>query len=76
MPKGKRNKAVCPDYQIMNGGRVKVGEIRTFVRERRIRARAWREKGGLHGEGRQIPRRKGGQAGRASLGVVEGSMSG
>ena len=43
----------------MRGGRVKVGESRTFARERRIRERAWRGKGGVHGERRQIPRRKG-----------------
>ena len=40
-----------PDHE---GERVKVGESRTLARERRIRARAWRGKGGLHREGRQI----------------------
>ena len=44
-----------PDHE---GERVKVGESRTLARERRIRARAWRGKGGLHGDGRQIPRSK------------------
>ena len=39
------------------------------------RAGVWRGKSGLHSEGRQIPR-KGGQARGASLGEVEGSMSG
>ena len=43
----------------MRGERVKVGESRTLARERGVRARAWRGKGGLHGERRQIPRRKG-----------------
>ena len=43
--------------------------------QRRIRARVWRSKGGLHSEQRQIPRRKGRKARRASL-RVEGSMSG
>ena len=35
-----------------------MGENRTLARVRGIRARAWSEKGGLHREGRQIPRRK------------------
>ena len=46
----------APDHE---GERVKVGESRTLARERGIRARAWRGKGGLHSEGRQIPKRKG-----------------
>ena len=37
---------------------VKVGESRTLARKRRIRAGAWSGKGGLHGEGRQVPARK------------------
>ena len=45
----------------MREERVKVGERLTLARERRIRARAWRGKGGLHGERTQIPKRKGGQ---------------
>ena len=56
--KRKRNRAVCPEYQIMRGERVKMGESRTTARARGIRARAWRGKGGIHGEGKQIPRRK------------------
>ena len=43
----------------MRGKRVKVGESCTLAREREIRAGAWSGKGGLHGERRQIPRRKG-----------------
>ena len=40
LPK-KKNRAVCPEYQIMCGGeRVKVNESRTLTREREIRARA------------------------------------
>ena len=39
--------------------RVKVGESRTLARERGIRARAWRGKGGLHSERGKISRRKG-----------------
>ena len=54
----KRNRAVCPEHQIMRGERVKVGESRTLARERRIRTRARRGKGKLHGEQRQIPMRK------------------
>ena len=59
----------------MRGERFKVSESRTLAGERGIRARAWRGKGGLDGERRKIPR-KGGQARRASLEEVEGSMSG
>ena len=29
----KRNRTVCPEYQIMGGKRVRVGESRTLVRE-------------------------------------------
>ena len=71
--KRKKNRAVCLEYQIMREEKVKVGESRTLARKRGIRAGAWSGKGGLHSEGRQIARRKGR---RASLGEVEGSMSG
>ena len=37
--KRKRNRAVCPEYQIMRGERVKVSESRTLAREREVRAR-------------------------------------
>ena len=40
------------------GERVKVSESRTLARVRGIRARAWSGNGGLHSEGKQIPRRK------------------
>ena len=43
----------------MTGERVKMSKSRTLAREREIRAGAWRGKGGLHGEGIQIPRRSG-----------------
>ena len=56
--KRKRNRAVCPEYQIIRGERVKVGESRTLARKRGIKAKAWRGEGALHSEGRQIPRRK------------------
>ena len=59
LAKRKRNKAVCPEYQVMRGERVKVGKSRTLARVRGIRVRAWRGKGGLDCEGRQIPRRTG-----------------
>ena len=57
LPKGKEAK---PSVQSTRswGERVKVGESCSLARERWIRARAWRGKGGLHREGRQIPRRK------------------
>ena len=69
LPK-KRNRAVSPEYQIM-----------------RARAAPWRERGGdqrEHGEERvdslvnegRFQKGKGGQARRASLREVEGSMSG
>ena len=48
------------------GERVKMGESRTLARVRGIRARAWRGKGGLHGERGQIPKRKG-KASKKSL---------
>ena len=57
--KRKRNKAVCPEYQIIRGERVKVGRSCTLVRKRVIGARAWRGKGELHSEGRQIPMKRG-----------------
>ena len=59
LAKTKRNRAVCPEYQIMRGERVKEGESRTLARVRGIRARVWRGKGGLHSEQGQISRRKG-----------------
>ena len=40
LAKRKRNRAVCPEYQIMRGERVKMGESRTLAREGRIRTRA------------------------------------
>ena len=57
--KRKRNRAVCLRNQIVWRERVKVGESRILAGEREIRVEAWRGKGGLHGEGRQVPRRKG-----------------
>ena len=62
----KRNRAVSPKHQIMRRKRVKVGESRTLARKRRIRARAWSRKGGLHRKRRHISRRKG-RASKKSL---------
>ena len=45
-----------PDHE--GGERVRVSESRTLERKREIRTRAWRGKGGLHSEERQVPRRK------------------
>ena len=59
MPKRKRNRAVSPEYQIMRGETVKVGESRTLAREGGSEREHGEEKGGLDREGRQIPRRKG-----------------
>ena len=50
----------------MRGEIVKVGKSHTLARERGIRVRAWRGKGGLHSEGKQIPRKKG-RASKKSL---------
>ena len=66
LAKRKRNRAVCPEYQIMREKRVKVGESRTLARKRRIRVGAWSGKGGLHIERREISRRKG-RASKKSL---------
>ena len=55
--KSKRNRAVCPENQVMRGKRVKVGESRTLMRVRGIRAATRRGKGGLHRERRQVPKR-------------------
>ena len=71
LDKTKRNRAVCPEYQIMRGERVKMGEKE---------GRSERE----HGEERvdstvnegRFQGGKGGQATRASLEQVERSMSG
>ena len=74
LPKEKEQSHLfrVPDHE---GEKVKVGESCTLARKRGIRARAWRGKGGLHCEG-GFQGGKGGQAKRASLEDVEGSMSG
>ena len=70
------NKAVSPKHQIVRLERVKVGESRTLAKKKEIRARAWRGKNGHLSERRGFQDGKGGQARRASLEQVEGSMSG
>ena len=45
--KEQSRQSKAPDHE---GERVKVGESRTLAREKGIRARAWRGKGGLHSE--------------------------
>ena len=50
----------------MIGDKVEVSDSRTLSRKSNIRARAWRGKGGLDSEGRQIPRIKG-RASKKSL---------
>ena len=55
--KRKRNRAVSPEQQIVRWERVKVSDSHTLLRKRRIRAGAWRGKGGLHSEGKQVPRK-------------------
>ena len=77
LAKRKRNRAVCPEHQIMRGQRVKVSESRTLASERRIRAGDHREErvDSMVNE-RRFQGGKGGQARRASREQVEGSMSG
>ena len=59
LPKGKRNKPVCPQHQIVRWERVEVSESCTLARAGRgIRAGASRGKGGLHSEVRQVPRKR------------------
>ena len=73
LAKRKRNRAVCPEYQIMRGERL-----------RWARAAPWREGGESEREHGVVRvestvnegRFQGGQATRASLEQVEGSMSG
>ena len=56
LPKGKETER---SVLIIRGrGRDKVSKSRTLARERRIRAGAWKGKGGLHNERRQIPKRR------------------
>ena len=75
--KSKRNRAVCPEYQIMGGGeRVKMGESPTLARKRGSeRGHGVERVDSTVNEGR-FQGGQGGQARRASLEQVEGSISG
>ena len=53
LAKRKRNRALCPDHQIMRC------ESRTLVRERGDQSGSMGGKGGLYSEGRQVPIRRG-----------------
>ena len=66
LAKRKRNRAICPEHQVMRGERVKVSESCTLTKKRGIRARVCGAKGGLDREGRQAPRRTG-RASKKSL---------
>ena len=61
--KEQSRQSKAPDYE---GGESEDGRELHLGERGGIRARAWRDKGGLHGEGRQIPRRKG-RASKKSL---------
>ena len=74
LPKKKRNRASLK-RKIVRWERVKASEKRTLAEKREIRAGRWRGNGRLYREEMGVPRRTGGQARRASLGEVEGSMS-
>ena len=76
MPEPPLPKGNGTEHQIMRWERVKVSESRTLARGRRIRAEEWRGKRGLHSEGIRLEGEKGGQARRAYLEELEGSMSG
>ena len=76
LAKRKRNRAVCPEYQIMREERVKMGESRTLAREGGSEQEHGVERvDSTVNEGRfQGGKEK--HARRASLEQVEGSMSG
>ena len=57
----KRNRVVSPEHQIMRGREsrwARAASWREREREREIRTKARRGKGGLHIEGKQLPRRR------------------
>ena len=70
LPKGKGIELSVQSIRLW-GRRVKVGKSRALAtereRERVIRARAWRGKGGLHSEERQVPRKRGRTSKRSLL---------
>ena len=75
LPKGKGTE---PSVQITRscGERVKVNKSRILAREKKIRAGSWRGKDELYVKEGRFQQGEGGQATRASLEEVEGSMSG
>ena len=76
--KRKRNRAVCPKHQIVKWERVKVGESHIVVREREGSERERDQRGEKRDSTVKEGRFQGGERGqakRASLGEVKGSMS-
>ena len=58
LQKGKQTQLPVQSTRSCGGGeRIKMNESRTLAREMGITAGAWRRKGGLHSEGRQVSRR-------------------
>ena len=76
LAKRKTNRAVCPEYQIMRGERVKMGESRALTRERGSEREHGVERADSTVKEGRFQGGKEGQARRASLGEVEGSKSG
>ena len=74
--KRRKNRAVSPEYQIIRGERVKVSENRTLARERGSEWKHEKERVDSTVKEGRFQGGKGGQARRASLEQVEGSMSG
>ena len=74
--KRKRNIAVCPEYQVVKWDRVKVGESRTLARKSGSELEHGKERVAFTVKESRFQGRKEGQARRASLGEVEGSMRG
>ena len=76
MPKGKGTEPSVQEYQIMRGERVKVGESRTLARVRGSEREHEEERVDSTVKEGRFQGGQGGQATRASLEQVEGSMSG
>ena len=72
--KRKRNIAVCPEYQVVRWDRVKVGESRTLARKSGSELEHGKERVSFTVKESRFQGGKGGQARRASLGEVEGSI--
>ena len=76
LAKNKRNRAVSPEYQILGGERVKRGESGILARERGSEQKHGEEKVHSTVNKGRFQGGEEGQARRASLEEVEGSMSG